>query len=113
MDEARRANAAQMANRNIKAVKGRRKAPIQSNPGTPQSMSFGGGGGGLFGGSVQAAGTFDFSAPGGGLSFPPSPFGGNNAFGSSATSENGDPRADTTGEEDARRKRPFQGFPAP
>jgi hypothetical protein len=76
-------------------------------------MSFGGGEGGLFGGSVQATGTFNFSAPSGGLSFPPSPFAGNNAFGapSSGASDNGSD-AGVGGDED-RRKKSFRGESGP
>jgi len=117
MEGQQRANAAQLAARNIKAAKGsRRKTPLKPNGAVQQSMPFGGdGGGGLFGGGVQATGTFNFSAPGGGgLSFPPSPFGNGNMIpgggvSSPDTSENeSDPRADTTGEEAARRKKDFR-----
>ena len=108
--DGQRANAAQMAARNIKAAKGRRKPLTSSN--AQQSMSFGGGGG-LFGGSVQAPGTFDFAAPGGNIAFPPTSYGSNMFSGNGVSppdkSENeSDPRADTTGEEAARRSRGFQ-----
>lgn len=76
------------------------------------------GGGGLFGGSVQATGTFDFSAPAGGLSFPAPLFGAtnnnpfvmNNTSSADLSGNESDSRADTTGEEAARAKRPFRGF---
>ena len=106
------ANAAQLAARNIKAAKSRRR-PIQSNPGAPQSMSFGGGDGGLFGGSVQATGTFNFSAPSGGLSFPPPTFGGNSAFGApSSGASDSENEAGVGGDED-RRKKSFRGETGP
>ena len=67
---------------------------------------------------MQATGTFDFSAPAGGLSFPPPSFGAssNNPFAMNSASSGdlsgneSDSRADTTGEEAARAKRPFRGF---
>lgn len=69
---------------------------------------------------MQAPGTFDFAAPAAGLSFPPTSFGANNnpfamnSLSSPDVSENeSDPRADTTGEEAARAKRPFRGFGVP
>jgi hypothetical protein len=74
-------------------------------------MSFGGGA--MFG--ANSAGTpsaFNFSAPPpSSVSFPPSTsFGSNNFSNGFSTdgSENDDPRADTTGEEAARRKRGFE-----
>src|SRR4051812_22263607 len=107
--EGQRANAAQLAARNIKAAKGRgqRRTPIKSDGNIQQSMSFGGGEGTMFGGSVPTASTFNFSAPGNGtpsLSFPPS-FGGSTTFSgngfsaAAAVDKEEDPRADTTGEE--------------
>ncbi|RDL39185.1 uncharacterized protein BP5553_03525 [Venustampulla echinocandica] len=101
-----RANAAQLAARKIKdRPKGRRGG----TPSTPSSLSsapqwapvqpqgpaqFGGAaaGGGLFGGSVQATGTFDFAAPSG-PSFPPPSFGSttNNIFGMSNGASNQEP----------------------
>ena len=113
MEGQQRANAAQLAARNIKQAKSRhRKTPIKSNGNVQQSMQFGGTGG-LFGGNGPPTSTFDFAAPGG-ISFPPSQFGnGNipagNGFSSPDISENeADPRVDTTGEEAARRHRGFQ-----
>jgi hypothetical protein len=112
MEGQQRANAAQLAARNIKQPKGRqRKTPLKSNGNVQQSMQFGGSSG-LFGGLAPPTGSFDFSAPGG-LSFPPSSFGNGNTSGNSFSSpdisENeADPRADTTGEELLRRNRSFQ-----
>jgi hypothetical protein len=107
-----RANAAQLAARNIKAAKGsRRKTPLRSDSPAQQSMpSFQpGGDAGLFGGSVQAPSTFSF-APSGGPSFPPTTF--NNPFSNTPSPDvSDDDRADTTGEEALRRKRGFQQDP--
>lgn len=74
MEGQQRANAAQLAARNIRQAKGRqRKTPLKSNGPVQQSMQFGGAGG-IFGGGAPPTSSFDFSAPGG-LSFPrrPSP----------------------------------------
>ncbi|KAE8452924.1 hypothetical protein EG329_013196 [Mollisiaceae sp. DMI_Dod_QoI] len=86
MDTPQRANAAQMAARNIKAAKGGRNQPRR--PGTPSKFSRDAADqvpqfapipsadapmpsqtGGLFGGTIQAPGTFSFSGPGGPFSF--------------------------------------------
>jgi hypothetical protein len=108
-----RANAAQLAARKIKdmkPMKGRRGgAPIRHDNPTQQSNPSQGGGG-LFGGSVQGAGTFNFSAPAGGLSFPPPSFGGgnvNNPFGMSNASspEPSDNEGDRPGDDRATKKR--------
>ncbi|KAH9220900.1 hypothetical protein DL95DRAFT_382844 [Leptodontidium sp. 2 PMI_412] len=81
MDTPQRANAAQMAARSIKAKPkgrtGRAMAGPRPDSSAPQFAQPSQNGGGLFGGSVQGTGSFDFSAPAG-VSFPPS-------FGSNAT----------------------------
>lgn len=115
MEGQQRANAAQLATRNIKQAKGRqRKTPLKTNGSVQQSMQFGGGGG-IFGGIAPPTGSFDFSAPSG-LSFPPPAFGNGNtsAFSSPEVSENeGDYRPDPTGEESLRRGRAFQTADGP
>ncbi|KAB8290260.1 hypothetical protein EYC80_011126 [Monilinia laxa] len=117
MDSPARANAAQMAARTIKAKpKGRLNtqkggfAPVQSN--NNNNAAAGGGGGGLFGGSISAPTSFDFAAPSGTHATPtfsPS-FGSSipNPFAQSAAATEEDPRADTTGEEAARRGKGFR-----
>ncbi|CZT08844.1 uncharacterized protein RCO7_03500 [Rhynchosporium graminicola] len=77
-----RANAAQMAARSIKAKpKGRMGGRMGPRPdaSTPQFAQPSQNGGGLFGGSIQSSGSFDFAAPGGMNLAAPS-------FGSNATS---------------------------
>jgi hypothetical protein len=117
-----KANAAQMAARSVRAAKPRRKMPLTSSNSLgnsiPQFEMSSQQGGGLFGGSVQATGTFDFSAPSGGVSFPlPSLSGTNTSFGMNSFSRGttpdfsgneSDPRADTTGEEAMRRNKSFR-----
>lgn len=115
MDSPARANAAQMAARSIKAKPrsrlGSQKsgfAPVQnSNNNNAAAPS----GGGLFGGSISGSSSFNFAAPAGTPTptFSPS-FGdsGSNPFAQSAASANEDPRADTTGEEAARRGKGFR-----
>lgn len=90
MDPPQRANAAQLAARQLKQKPKGRLGPgrsatplgprpdpsLQFNPGQQQQN-----GGGLFGGSVQGAGTFNFTAPGG-MSIPTPSFG---SFGSNST----------------------------
>ncbi|PBP19865.1 RanBP1 domain protein [Diplocarpon rosae] len=89
MDTPQRANAAQMAARQLKAKpKGRlqnsrQNTAIGSRPDSSvQFAAVAQNGGGLFGGSIQGAGTFNFSAPGG-LSMPTPSF---PSFGSNASS---------------------------
>ncbi|PQE25615.1 ran-binding protein [Rutstroemia sp. NJR-2017a BBW] len=102
MDNSLRANAAQLAARSIKA---KPKRPIRSGGALAAPVSSDNSGGGLFGGSVQSPGSFNFSAPTpAGISFP-SPFGG--FSGNQGSSDNEDPRADTTGEEEKRRSMKF------
>ncbi|KAG4026056.1 hypothetical protein MFRU_045g00020 [Monilinia fructicola] len=117
MDSPARANAAQMAARTIKAKpKGRLNtqkggfAPVQSNNNNAAAAA--GGGVGLFGGSISAPTSFDFAAPSGTPATPtfsPS-FGSSipNPFAQSAAATEEDPRADTTGEEAARRGKGFR-----
>jgi hypothetical protein len=112
-------NAAQLASRKIKTAKGvkgklgNRVLPSAGSFGANGSQSFqgqnasssSGGGGGLFGGGLNASGTFNFSAPVQGISF------GNNSetstpfWGSDAEE---DRRADSTSEEVERRNKPFR-----
>lgn len=68
----------------------------------PPQISFGGGFGAS---SAETGGSFNFAASG--PAFPQTSFGNTNTWGSANTSENEDPRADTTGEEAARRKKKF------
>ncbi|KAM3066805.1 hypothetical protein ACMFMG_011874 [Clarireedia jacksonii] len=105
MDNSLRANAAQLAARNIKA---KPKRPIRRADGAHAApVASDNSGGGLFGGSVQSPGAFNFSAPTpSGISFP-STFGG--FSGNQGSSDNEDPRADTTGEEEKRRSMKFGG----
>ncbi|RKF72708.1 putative ran-binding protein [Golovinomyces cichoracearum] len=66
MDQPQRANAAQMAARNIKVARGknmRRTGPAQKDTPSKPSWAMPQNDAGLFGGSIQAAGTFDFAAP--------------------------------------------------
>jgi hypothetical protein len=119
-----RANAAQLAARKIKEKpKGKRAGsmrPDQSNAApqwaAPQAQP----GEGLFGGSVNAPGTFNFSGPAGGPSFPPSDF-GNNTFGgnnnnnmfggmSNGQSQNGSDTESDRPIDDRPSKKPFGGF---
>ncbi|QSZ32935.1 hypothetical protein DSL72_002518 [Monilinia vaccinii-corymbosi] len=117
MDSPTRANAAQMAARTIKAKpKGRLNsqksgfAPVPSNNNAAAAPA-GGSGGGLFGGGISAPTSFDFAAPSGisaTPTFSPS-FGSTpNPFAQSAAAIDEDPRADTTGEEAARRGKGFR-----
>ncbi|PBP20568.1 RanBP1 domain protein [Diplocarpon rosae] len=89
MDTPQRANAAQMAARQLKAKpkgrlqNGRQNTAMGSRPDSSvQFAPVAQNGGGLFGGSIQGAGTFNFSAPGG-LSMPTPSF---PSFGSNASS---------------------------
>jgi hypothetical protein len=123
MDTPQRANAAQLAARSIKAKpKGRTNRPGLSQPNSsnqvPQfapmlgqganGFNAGGGGGGLFGGAVQAPSEFSFSTNNGpSLSFPPSNFGSTTTpmFGGNTGSG-----PETERVEDTRNpKRQFQG----
>ncbi|KAA8565269.1 hypothetical protein EYC84_010994 [Monilinia fructicola] len=84
-------------------------APVQSNN---NNAAAAGGGVGLFGGSISAPTSFDFAAPSGTPATPtfsPS-FGSSipNPFAQSAAATEEDPRADTTGEEAARRGKGFR-----
>lgn len=66
MDQPQRANAAQMAARNIKMAKGkhlRRPGLAQKESTSTQSLSTPSSETGLFGGSIQASGTFNFASP--------------------------------------------------
>ncbi|TQS35473.1 hypothetical protein Golomagni_04106 [Golovinomyces magnicellulatus] len=66
MDQPQRANAAQMAARNIKVARGknlRRTGPAQKETPSKPSWAIPQSDAGLFGGSIQATGTFDFAAP--------------------------------------------------
>ncbi|KAK0117047.1 hypothetical protein ONS96_012889, partial [Cadophora gregata f. sp. sojae] len=79
MDAPQRANAAQLAARNIKAKpKGRtgRTVTGSRSDSIPQFAQPAQNGNGLFGGSIQGSGSFDFSAPGG-MTFAAPPFGSN------------------------------------
>ncbi|KAI9742280.1 MAG: hypothetical protein M1818_004180 [Claussenomyces sp. TS43310] len=110
-DVPQRVNAAQLAARKIKTTGSLRKklgnhksddgnsVPLFAQPNASFSSSAG-----LFGGTVNATGGFNFSAPGPSISFA-SPSGSNTP---TQTSNNEDPRADTTGEEAARRNKPFR-----
>ncbi|RFU29132.1 hypothetical protein B7463_g7204, partial [Scytalidium lignicola] len=106
-DVPQRANAAQLAARNIKAKPTmRRKTPLRSDNLSASTPSFAPNpsqGGGLFGGSIQAPTTFNFTS-----SFQAPSFGGNNPFTTNNSSDNEDSRADTTGEEAARRNKSFR-----
>jgi hypothetical protein len=125
MDTPQRANAAQLAARSIKAKpKGRTSRPGLSQPNSsnsvpqfapmpgqgPNGFNPGGGGGGLFGGAVQAPSTFNFSTGSGpSLSFPPTNFGSTpssaSMFGGNTSSA-----PETERVEDTRNpKRQFQG----
>ncbi|KAE9375727.1 hypothetical protein N431DRAFT_370520 [Stipitochalara longipes BDJ] len=83
MEQAQRANAAQLAARKIRDKPRPRRTGSQTpTPTTQQQLGTiqtqapsQNGGGGLFGGSIQATGEFNFSAPAQGLSLPPSSFG--------------------------------------
>jgi RanBP1 domain/Nucleoporin FG repeat region len=108
-------NAAQLASRKIKSAKGVRAK--LGNRALPSAGAFGvngtqpfqgqdaSSGGGLFGGGLNASGTFNFSAPVKGISF------GNNSetstpfWGSDAEE---DRRTDPTAEEVERRNKPFR-----
>ena len=112
-DTPRQMNAAQFAARKIKAAKSvtaRHGNTGLRKPGLTGSTSFGGQdastGGGLFGGGFAppTANTFDFNIPSS-ISFG-SNSGNTTPFGGSDTEQ--DARADTTGEEAARRNKPFQ-----
>ena len=108
-------NAAQLASRKIKSAKGvraklgNRTLPSAGTFGVNGTQSFQGqdasSSGGLFGGGLNASGTFNFSAPVQGISF------GNNSetstpfWGSDAEE---DRRADPTAEEAERRNKPFR-----
>ncbi|PVH74156.1 hypothetical protein DL98DRAFT_519470 [Cadophora sp. DSE1049] len=79
MDAPQRANAAQLAARNIKAKpKGRTGRTVTgSRPDSvPQFAQPSQNGGGMFGGGIQGSGSFDFSAPGG-MNFAAPSFGSN------------------------------------
>jgi hypothetical protein len=110
-------NAAQLAQRKIKSAKGvrgklgNRTLPAAGGFGVNGTQSFtsqvGSSGAGLFGGALNASGTFDFSAPVQGISF------GNNSEASTPFwgSDNDDDhhrRPDATAEEAARRNKPFR-----
>jgi len=118
-----RANAAQLAARKIKEKpKAKRTGsmrPDLSNAApqwaAPQAQP----GEGLFGGSVNAPGTFNFSGPAAAPSFPPSTF-GNNTFGgnsnnmfggmSNGQSQNGLDQESDRSIDDRPSKKPFGGF---
>lgn len=118
-----RANAAQLAARKIKEKpKGKRTAtgPMRSDHSSPQwSAPSAQPGEGLFGGSVNAPGTFNFSGPSAAPSFPPSTF-GNNTFGgnnnnmfggmSNGHSQNGSDQESDRPIDDRPSKKPFGGF---
>ncbi|KAI1004051.1 hypothetical protein K3495_g4158 [Podosphaera aphanis] len=98
MDQPKRANAAQMAKRTIKSIKSKHPrrpgAVIQKDPSTTQwnpPTSAPTSDGGLFGGSIQASGAFNFAAPSSlKLNPPPLTFGVNSNTSTDVTeSENG------------------------
>ena len=108
-------NAAQLASRKIKSAKGvraklgNRALPSTGAFGVNGTQSFQGQdtslGSGLFGGGLNASGTFNFSAPVKGISFgsnseTPTPFWGSDA--------EEDRRTDPTAEEVERRNKPFR-----
>lgn len=108
-------NAAQLAARKIKSAKGvkgklgNRSVGSSGGFGANTTPSFTGqdvsSGGGLFGGALNAAGTFNFSAPVQGISF------GNNSVASTpvwGSDNEEDRRADATAQELERRNKPFR-----
>lgn len=111
-DVPRRVNAAQLAARKIKSGGSLRKklgtSKADDGESVPQwatpGQSFNPPTGGLFGGAVSAGGGFSFSVPGPNISFG-SPSGSTTP---TEQTNNEDPRADTTGEEAARRNKPFR-----